>query len=216
MRSRRPPANTLLRLCKTYGPPLPEQNEPPFELAANRGVVTGRLVGAAVKGRGVSHLSANWGAATALRHRALARLTSLPRMADFARWATECDPAPGPAWHLTQTARRPSKTSWQMIRWQFACPTSWRNAAGGWEGPRNFCAQRMIVVVATARAPAGQKIRRCPRGGYVGRRERSFAYFFQLEGRAGNRTISSSGARATSVRPVSTVGAVCHDISGGT
>ncbi len=67
-------------------------------------------------------------------------------MADFARWATACETALGPA----------------------------GNAAAGWERPRSFCARRMIVVVATARAPAGQKIRVPSRGGYVGRR-RSFA-----------------------------------------
>ena len=104
-------------------------------------------------------ISANWEAATALRHRALVRLT-LPRMADFARWAKECDPAPGPA----GTLRKPQGGR----RRRRAQPHGGTRQVDG-KGLGTSARRRMIAVVATAGAPAGQKIRRCPRAATSGR-----------------------------------------------
>ncbi len=112
-------------------------------------------------------------------------------MADFARWATACETALGPAGTLAE------RGSWMGTASELLRAANDRRggdgSSAGW--PKNP-------------------------GALSGRLRRAQTFLrvldieisFSREGRAGTRTISGSGTRATTVSPVSPVGAVCQEV----
>ena len=155
------------------------------------------------------------------------RLMSLPRMADFARWAAACETALWPAGTFARAYDANRKAAVEEVIANDPVAVCVRNLMaerGSWVGTASELLRAANDRGGDDRSSAGWP--KNP-GALSGRLRRAQTFLrvlgieisFSREGRAGTRTIrlsSGSGNRATTVIPVSTVGAVCHDISGGT
>ena len=102
----------------TLAPIGEQQRRPETELWREFGIARPRILGALLDGavRGLQTLPG-------------VRLTSLPRMADFALWATACETALWPAGTFARAyaANRQAAVEGHT-RWQFVFADSWRNA----------------------------------------------------------------------------------------
>jgi hypothetical protein len=180
-----------------------------FEIARPR--LLGALLDAAVRG---------------LRTLPNVRLTSLPRMADFALWATACEPALWPTGTVAgayDANRRAAVEGIIEVDPLAVCIRKLMAARGSWVGTASD-----LLRAATDLAD-DEISNKCPGwpknpGTLAGRLRRAQTFLrvlgieisFSREGRAGTRTIRiSSGAenRATIVSAVSSVSRGCHDIS---
>jgi hypothetical protein len=87
------------------------------------------------------------------------RLPSLPRMADFALWATACGATPWPAGTFAHAYDANRKAAFETNPWQFASGDSWPNAPVGRERPQT-CASPPIwpVTISRKKARTGQNI----------------------------------------------------------
>jgi hypothetical protein len=179
-----------------------------FELARSR--ILGALLDAAVRG-----LQALPGI----------RLTRLPRMADFALWATACETALWPAGTFARAydANRQAavEASSTRTRWQFVSQTHGPTGEFGRERRRTSCASPPTLPVTISKKSADWPRHPGALAGRLRRAQTSLRVLgveisFSREGRAGTRTIRISSRienRATSVSTVSSVSAVQHDSS---
>src|SRR5262245_27921564 len=148
------------------------------------------------------------------------RLTSLPRMADFALWATACEPALWPAGtfaHAYDANRRAAVEADPVA----VCVRALMAERGSWAGTASD-------LLRAASALAGTKVSTWPQnpGVLAGRLRRAQTFLrmlgieisFNREGRAGTRTIRISSemenraAGVSAVSAVSSVSAIRHDI----
>jgi len=176
-----------------------------FETARPR--LLGALLDAAVRG---------------LRTLPNVRLTSLPRMADFALWATACEPG---LWPVATFARSYDANRRAAVEGIVeadpvaVCVRALMAERGSWAGTASD-------LLRAASALAGTKISNWPQnpGALAGRLRRAQTFLrmlgieisFTREGRAGTRTIRISAggeSRATNVSAVSTVSTGCDNIS---
>jgi hypothetical protein len=127
---------------------LPKRGEQPShrrcEFDSARPHILGALLDAAVRG-----LQALPGV----------RLPSLPRMADFALWATAYGATPWPAGTFAHAYDANRKAAFETNPWQFASEDSWPNAPVGRERPQT-CASPPIwpVTISRKKARTGQNI----------------------------------------------------------
>jgi hypothetical protein len=176
-----------------------------FDLARSR--ILGALLDAAVRG---------------LQSMPNVRLTSLPRMADFALWATACESAWWPAGTFARgyDANRKAAVEGIIEADPVAlCVQALMAERGSWAGTASD-------LLRSASALAGNNGSNWPKnpGALAGRLRRVQTFLrvlgieisFTREGRAGTRTIRISAGienRPTIVSAVSTVSNGCHEIS---
>ena len=118
-------------------------------------------------------------AAHGLRTLPRVRLDRLPRMADFAIWATACETAfwsSGTFVHCYEANRRASiETSSTPTRWPPACARSWPSVTAGPGPPRTCCGWAPVaaVTVVVIASPAGPEVPANSPAVYAGRRRPS-------------------------------------------
>ena len=143
------------------------------------------------------------------------RLRSLPRMADFALWATACETALWPAGTFTRAYDANRKAAIEEVIESdpvAVCVRKLMAERGSWAGTASELLRAANDVRTTARARAGQKIPALSRGGYVGRRP-SFAcwgskYLLAARderehGQSGSALAAGTGARVSAPAPPS-------------
>jgi hypothetical protein len=178
-----------------------------FDIARPR--ILGALLDAAVQG---------------LRTLPGVRLTSLPRMADFALWSTACEPAWWPVGTFASAydANRRAAVEGIIEADPVAvCVRALMAERGSWAGTASD-------LLRAASGLAGNKVSNWPQnpGALAGRLRRAQAFLrvlgieisFNREGRAGTRTIRISAAtenRARTVSAVSSVSTISPNISVG-
>jgi hypothetical protein len=180
-----------------------------FEVAGPR--ILGALLDAAVRG---------------LQSLPGIRLTSLPRMADFALWAAACETALWPAgtFACAYAANRKAAVEEIIEADPLAiCVRKLMAERGSWAGTASDLLRAAIHLADDNIWKANAGWPKNP-GALAGRLRRAQTFLrmlgieicFSREGRAGTRTIRLSSRvenRATTVSAVSTVSTVCHDIS---
>jgi hypothetical protein len=180
-----------------------------FEIARPR--LLGALLDAAVRG---------------LRTLPGVRLASLPRMADFALWATACGTALGPAGTFARAYdanRRAAVEGILEVDPVAGCVSKLVAERGSWAGTAADLLRAATALAGDDGATRGAAWPKNP-AALAGRLRRAQTFLrvlgieiaFNREGRAGTRTIRISAGienRAKSVSAVSSVITGCHDIS---
>ena len=178
------------------------------EFALARSAILGALLDAAVRG---------------LQTLPGIRLTSLPRMADFALWATACEPALWPAGTFARAYDGNRRAAVEaIIETDPVAICIWRLMAdgGSWTGTASDLLRAAATLAGEGKSADWPK----NPGAFAGRVRRAQTFLrmlgieisFNREGRAGTRTIRISSRiknGATTVSAVSTVSTVCHEIS---
>jgi hypothetical protein len=154
------------------------------------------------------------------------RLTSLPRMADFALWATACETALWPAGTFARAyaANRQAAVEGLIDADPVAiCVCRLMAQRVSWAGTASDLLRAATYLIGDDVSKNSADWPKNP-GTLAGRLRRAQTFLrtlgieisFSREGRAGTRTITISSAvenRAASVSAVSSVSANCHDIS---
>jgi hypothetical protein len=154
------------------------------------------------------------------------RLTSLPRMADFALWATACETALWPAGTFARAYDANRKAAVEGIIEVdplAVCVRKLMAERSSWAGTASDLLRAATNLADDNISKRGADWPKNP-AALAGRLRRAQTFLrmlgieiaFSREGRAGTRTIRISSSvenRATTVSAVSTVNTVCHDMS---